>query len=98
MNATIQSVRFDLDQKLENFIHDKLGKLERFIENAIGADVILKLDKDNENGNKVATITISVPGKNYVAECRAKSFEEAVDLSIDAIKKQNEKQKVKSSH
>lgn len=98
MNVEIQSVKFDADKKLTDFINEKIGKLDRFLEKAISADVILKLDKDNEHGNKVATLNIDVPGVSLVAERRGKTFEEAIDLCIDAIKKQNEKHKEKFAH
>ena len=91
MNVQIQAVKFDADRKLIEFVEAKMAKLDRFIERATGADVILKLDKDNEKGNKVAII--EVPGDALVAEARSKSFEESVDNAIDALKKQIEKHK-----
>ena len=83
MNVKIQSVKFDADQKLVDFIQLKLSKIGRFADNILSADVTLKIDKDDEAGNKV------------VADRRSKSFEESVDLCIDAIKKQIEKFKEK---
>ncbi len=95
MNVQIQSVKFNADAKLISFVETKMTKLDRFADNSTGADVILKLDKDDDKGNKVATITLRIPGEDLVAERRAKSFEEAVDDAIDAIKKQIEKAKAK---
>ena len=93
MNVQIQSVKFDADQKLLDFVETKLAKLDRFVERTTGADVILKLDKDPDRGNKVAVIRIEVPGNDLVAEHRSSSFEESVDDAIDALKKQIEKNK-----
>ena len=93
MNVQIQSVKFDADRKLVEFVEHKMDKLDRFVERAIGADVILKLDKDHELGTKVATINLHIPGDDLVAESRGKSFEEAVDLSIEALKRQIDKYK-----
>ncbi len=95
MKVNIQSVKFDADKRLIEFVENKMDKLDRFAERATGADAILKLDKDHEKGNKVATITIHIPGDDLVAEARAKSFEEAVDDAIDALKRQIEKAKAK---
>ncbi len=95
MNVQIQSLKFDADKQLINFVEGKMAKLDRFADNSTSAEVTLKLDKDHEKGNKVATITLRVPGNDFVAERRAKSFEEAVDEAIDAIKKQIEKSKSK---
>ncbi len=93
MNVKIQSVKFDADQKLIDFIQAKMNKLDRFAENTISAEVIMKLDKDIERGNKVVTIKLIVPGGDLVADYRSKSFEESVDEAIDALKKQIEKHK-----
>lgn len=95
MNVQIQSVKFDADARLVSFIEQKIAKLDRFVERATSAEVILKLDKDFEKGNKVATITLAVPGGELVAEAQCKTFEEAVDQSIDALKRQVEKHKDK---
>jgi putative sigma-54 modulation protein len=93
MNVQIQSVKFDADQKLVDFVEAKISKLDRFVERATGADVILRLDKDHDRGNKVAIIKLEVPGDDLVAEFRSKSFEESVDGALEAIKKQIEKHK-----
>ena len=93
MNVQIQSVKFDADKKLVDFVNSKMSKLERFIEEAVSAEVIMRLDKDHDRGNKVATVKLVVPGDELVAEHRSKSFEESVDECIDALKKQIAKYK-----
>ena len=70
-----------------------MSKLDRFADRATGAEVITKLDKDDEKGNKVVTVTLHMPGTDPVAEGRAVSFEEAVDMAVDALKRQLEKLK-----
>lgn len=97
MNVQIQSVKFDADKKLVEFVEHKMSKLDRFADRATGADVILKLDKDHEKGNKVATVTLRMPGDELVAEGRAARFEEAVDEAVDALKRQLERFKDKVS-
>ena len=95
MNIKIQSVKFDADKKLIDFIENKVAKIDRFIDNIVSVDVTLKLDKDYDNGNKVATIRVTVPGDELVAERQCKSFEEAVDTGLDAIRNQVDKYKEK---
>jgi len=95
MNVKIQSVKFDADRKLVDFIQGKMDKMDRFVENALNAVVTLRFDKDDEQGNKVAGVKIEVAGGELLAERRCKTFEEAVDLSLDAIKKQIDKYKEK---
>ena len=95
MNVQIQSVKFDADRRLVDFVEAKMAKMDRFAERPTGAEVILKLDKDHEKGNKVATVTLHMPGEDLVAEHRSKAFEESVDEAIDALKRQLEKFKGK---
>ncbi|MEG2365293.1 MAG: ribosome-associated translation inhibitor RaiA [Alistipes sp.] len=95
MNVKIQSVKFDADKRLVDFVEAKMSKLDRFADRSTGADVTMKLDKDLEKGNKVATITLHMPGEDLVAEHRSKAFEESVDEAIDAIKRQLERFKTK---
>lgn len=96
MNVQIQSVKFDADERLIEFVEAKMAKLDRFADRSTGAEVILKLDKDHEKGNKFATITLRMPGEDMVATEQAKTFEEAVDEAIDALKRQVDKAKGKA--
>ena len=93
MEVKIQSVKFDASKQLIEFVEKKMARLERFEGNSTGVDVILKLDKDDEKGNKLALVTLHVPGGDIISEQRARTFEEAVDLALDAVKRQIEKRK-----
>ena len=93
MEVKIQSVKFDASKQLIEFIEKKLSRLERFAENPTGCDVVLRLEKDDEKGNKVALVTLHVPGGDILTEQKAHTFEEAVDLALDAVKRQIEKRR-----
>lgn len=95
MNVQIQSVKFDADKRLLDFVNAKMAKLDRFAERSTGAEVILRLDKDHDKGNKLATITLHMPGEDLVACHQSKVFEESVDEAIDALRRQLEKYKEK---
>lgn len=96
MNITIQSVRFTASAQLEEFIQQKVGKLDQFFDGIVSAEVILKLDKSDSSENKVAEISLNVPGDELFAKKQSKTFEEAVDLSVDALRKQLIKWKEKT--
>ncbi|MBO7219994.1 MAG: ribosome-associated translation inhibitor RaiA [Alistipes sp.] len=93
MEVKIQSVKFDASKQLIEFVEKKMSKLERFEANSTGVDVTLKLDKDSEKGNKLALVALHIPGGDIVSEQRARTFEEAVDLALDAVKRQIEKRR-----
>ena len=95
MKVVLNAVKFTPDEKLQNFVNDKVGKIERLLPEALQADVSLKVDKPETNNNKIAEIRIVVRGKDLFVTKQADSFEEAVMLSIDALKTQIDKFKEK---
>jgi putative sigma-54 modulation protein len=95
MNVQIHSVRFDADKKLIDFVHQKLEKLTQFAEDIVNAEVYLRLDKDQERENKISEIKLELPGGPLFARKQSKTFEEATDESIDALKVQITKHKQK---
>ena len=95
MDIKIQSLKFDASKQLIEFIEKKMSRLERFAENPTGVDVVLRLEKDDEKGNKVALVTLHVAGGDILTEQRARTFEEAIDNALDVVKRQIEKRKDK---
>jgi putative sigma-54 modulation protein len=95
MNIQIHSVRFDADKKLIEFVNQKLIKLSQFGENIVSAEVFLRLDNDQERENKVSEIKLEYPGGPLFARKQSKTFEEATDQAVDALKKQITKHKEK---
>jgi putative sigma-54 modulation protein len=95
MEIKIHSIHFDADKKLIDFINAKVKKLIQFSDNIIGAEVFLRLEKDQNTENKVAEIRLDIPGSDIFAKKKTKSFEESVDTSIEAIKRQITKFKEK---
>ena len=95
MNVQIHSVRFDADKKLIDFVHQKLGKLTQYGEEIVNAEVYLRLDKDQERENKISEIKLELSGGPLFAKKQSKSFEEATDDAVNALKKQITKHKQK---
>ena|ERR1041384_2106766 len=96
MKTNIQSVHFDADQKLINFIQEKVSKLNSFNDRVISSNVTLRLDKSGDNNNKIAEIKLAVPGSELFAKKQCASFEEAIDTACDALKTQIKRHKEKS--
>ncbi len=88
MNIQISSLHFKADSKLEEFINEKVGKLEKLHDSIIGAEVTLKLENTDKPENKTADIRIKIRGNDAISTKTAKTFEEATDNAVDALKKQ----------
>ena len=95
MKVTVHAIHFDADKELVNFINEKVNKLEHFYDGLMGGEVFLRVEKADDNQNKVAEIKLQSPGKELFAKRQCKSFEEAVDTALDAIKSQLKKHKEK---
>lgn len=95
MDFKVNSVHFSADKKLVDFIQDKVKKLELMSDQIISSEVYLRIDKGDENANKIAEVKLLMPGSELFAKKQCKSFEEATDSAVDALKKQIEKYKAK---
>lgn len=96
MKLQIHSIRFDADVKLLDFIQKKAGKLDTFFERIIDGEVMLRLDNDTQNENKIVEIKLNIPGHQLFAKEKSKSFEAATDSAIEALRKQLTKYKEKN--
>ena len=97
MKVMINSVHFKADQKLEDFITQKVEKLCAKYSEVISAEVTLKLDNTDSPENKIADVRLVLRGDDLYASKQSKSFEESIDACIDALKKQLEKYKGKTT-
>lgn len=96
MEATIKAIHFDISEKLVSFINKKIDKLSRRFEPITEADVTLKVVKPETAMNKEAQVKLMVPpAADLFASKTADSFEEAIDLCLDALESQLEKVKAK---
>lgn len=96
MKIRIQSINFDATETLELYINKKMSKLEKFFDEIQNVDVYLKVVRPETASNKEADIKISIPGVDFFASKTCDSFEESVDLAIDALDKQIRKHKEKA--
>ena len=97
MNIQVQSLHFTADKKLVEFVNDKVGKLDLFFDNIVSCEVILRLDNSQDGENKISEVKILIPGKELFAKKQCKSFEEATDLAVEALRQQVNKHKQKVS-
>lgn len=93
--TSIKGIHFSVDQKLKDFIENKIEKLNHFFDNIIRTEVILKVDKKESHDNKVVEIKMHVPGKELFAKKTYDSFEQAIDETCEALRRQVKKHKEK---
>jgi len=98
MNVNIQTVRFDADTKLVDYVNRKLEKLNTFHDRIIKVNVFLKLDNVVHNiKDKIAEIRIHVPRHEFFVKSTSKSFQESFDDAFDSIVNQIKRKKQKQA-
>ncbi|MDF2380752.1 ribosome-associated translation inhibitor RaiA [Nostoc ellipsosporum NOK] len=98
MNVNIQTVRFDADNKLVEYVKRKLQKLGTFHDRIIEVQVYLKLDNVVHTiKDKIAEIRVHVPRHNFFVKSTSKSFEESFDAALDSVVNQIKRKKEKQA-
>ena len=88
MEIRIKSIHFDATEKLQEFINKKVEKLQKSYEDIQKVEVQLKVEKPAAALNKTTSLTVTAPGNTLFVEKTCDTFEEGVDLCLDAMKVQ----------
>ena len=95
MEVNTQSVNFNIDRELVNFVQKRMDKLENFYDRVIHSDVYLKVVNTSVKENKIAEVKVHVPGDEFIVKKQCKSFEEAVDSAVSSLERLLTKRKQK---
>ncbi len=86
MKINVQSVKFKASQDLHDHIEEKVGKLFKFNDRIIRADVTL-FEDGNSHDNQFCEIRLVVPGDDHIAKKNAASYEKAVTETVEVLAK-----------
>ncbi len=96
MNVNIQTVHFDADTKLVEYVTKKITKLNTFHDRIVKVEVFLKLDNVVHTiKDKIAEIKVHVPRQHFFVKCSSKSFEGSFDTAFDSLVNQIKRKKDK---
>ena len=92
MDIRINAIHFDISDRLTEFINKKVERLARRFVDITEADISLRVVKPETAMNKEVIVKVILPGSpDLVANKTADSFEEAVDVCLEAIDHQLER-------
>lgn len=97
MVIDFQSTNFKADQKLLNFISNKLSKLDRLYNRIVNATVYMKVDRISSKENKTVEIKVNLADNQLFASEIDRTFEGATDKAMMALKHQLDKFKTRSA-
>ncbi len=87
MKINTQTVNFNADATLIDFLDNRVQKLEMFFDHIIDVDVFLKVENTSVKENKIAEFKVRVPKDSIVVKKQCKSFEEAIDTACEAVER-----------
>lgn len=87
MKINLQSLKFRTKKELREFVNEKVGKLSRYDDKIISAEVTLTLDVANFPEDKICEIRLIVPGNDDFVKKTAPTFEEAILNSVVTLQK-----------
>ena len=95
MKVIVQSVNFNADKRLIDFVVKKVAGLEKYYDKIVDSEVFLKVQQTSEKENKTVDIKINIPGNDIVVKKQCKTFEEGTMVAVDSIKRKLAKEKEK---
>lgn len=95
MEVRIQAIHFDATDRLQEFIEKKVSKFGKISDEIRKVEVSLKVVKPETSLNKEASIKVLAASGEFFAEKVCDTFEEAVDVCLDALTRQLSKFKEK---
>ncbi|MBL4662337.1 MAG: ribosome-associated translation inhibitor RaiA [Flavobacteriaceae bacterium] len=98
MTISIQYVKMQRSEMMDEYTIEKLQKLAKKYEWVIKADVHFKTAQDHSGTNKVCEIELSAPGPRIFASSTEQNFESAVKETISDLEKQLKKRKALRTH
>lgn len=88
MELRIQSVNFEASEQLKAFAEKKVKKLGRYTDDIIQSDIIMKVIKPDAPNNKEVSVKLSIKNGDSFASKMSDTFEESIDLCVEALEKQ----------
>ena len=95
MKVNTQSVNFNADGKLIDFVQKRLDKLDQYYDKVISSDVFLKVENTSSKENKIVEIKVLIPKDKFLVKKQCKTFEEAVDSACNSLERKLVKKKKK---
>ncbi len=88
MQISFQAVHFVADQKLKDFISERLEKLTKFHAKIINATVFMKLENSGQIKDKIVELKLAIPGHTLIGTNVDKSFEASFDDAMESVQRQ----------
>lgn len=94
MDVVIQSLGFKAGPGLEEYVSEKVNKLDHMVDNVVRADVTLFKGPESQPDKYHCEIRLEVPGNDHFVKKHSDTFEKAIVDAVSTL--QNIVRKVKT--
>ncbi len=91
MQITVKGKQIDLTDSLKHYVNEKMGKIPRYFDHLISAEVCLSVERNWH----VAEVTVFGEGFDMRGEEKSKDMYNSIDRVIEKLERQLKKQKGK---
>ena len=93
MKWDIQCVGFNAKPDLIETVKERVGKLDKYFNPIIGAEVYLRLEYNDQCESKKVEVKLNIPGEDVFADHQSASFEHSLIEAVEKVKRQLLKKK-----
>ena len=93
MRIQTEAVQFKADQKLIDYIEERLWKLNKFFDRITEVRVFLRLENSGRVRDKIAAVEVHLPGGTLFAKESKKTFEASIEQVTRQLQRQIKKYK-----
>lgn len=98
MKINLQSLKFTAKQHLIDFVNEKVGKLERFDDKIISAEVTLYAQDGKHVDNKACDIRLVIPGNDLIVKRSSATFQESILNAVETLQVILSRKKEQDTH
>jgi len=95
MQIVIESIDIDLTDRHKDYINQRLNKFFGKQDYITGIDVYVKKANEKNEDDHIVEAKVFLPGPELYADSEANSYEQALNDTIDKLRRQLEKYKEK---
>lgn len=87
MVTEVRAVQFKASNRLLEFTEQRLERINQVYQRAMRATVFFRIDNNHLTENKIAEVTVHIPGEDLVVRKEAKTFEKALSLAVHRLRR-----------
>ena len=96
MVVEVRAIQFKASDRLVSFANQRLERINQVYQRAVHATVYFKIDNNHLSENKIAEVTLHVPGEDLVVRKEAKTFEKALNMAVNRLRRVARETKAKT--